>query len=211
MSPRGRWHGVDQVSMLTDAVSTDTPASNLFKRAWWAMALRGVVAIVLGIVMLTYPGLTLAAFVSLLGAYVFVDGVITLVAMAKAAHRGRSWGPYLAEGLLSIAVGIYAFARPSHALVFLVILLAVRALVVGFVEIGTGFSIKRSTGRSPWLLWMSGAASLIFGLILFGRPGAAGLALAWTVGLYAVIFGILLDAEAFRLKGVSHHERMVTT
>jgi len=51
---------------------------------------------------------------------------------------------------------------------------------------------------------------LVFGLILFGRPGAAGLALAWTVGLYAIIFGILLDAEAFRLKGVSH-ERMVTT
>jgi hypothetical protein len=138
MSPRGRWHGVDQVSMLTDAVTTDTPASNLFKRAWWAMALRGVIAIVLGIVMLTHPGLTLAVFVSLLGAYVFFDGVVTLVAMAKAAHRGRSWGPYLAEGLLSIAVGIYAFARPSHALVFLVLMLAVRAQVVGFVEIGTG-------------------------------------------------------------------------
>jgi uncharacterized membrane protein HdeD (DUF308 family) len=198
------------VSMLSDAVTGDTPASNLFKRAWWAMALRGVIAIVLGIVMLTYPGLTIAVFVSLLGAYVFFDGVITLVAMAKAAHRGRSWGPYLAEGLLSIAVGIYAFARPSHALVFLVIMLAIRALVVGFVEIGTGFSIRRTTGRSPWLLWLGGAASLLFGLILFGRPGAAGLALVWTVGLYAIVFGILLDAEAFRLKGVSH-ERMVTT
>ncbi len=207
MSPREP--RVDQVSLLSEG-EVNTPASNLFKRAWWAMALRGVAAIVLGIVMLTYPGLTLASFIAILGGYLFIDGAVTLVAMAQAAQRGRSWGPYLVEGLFSLAIGIYALLRPSSALLLLVILLAVRALVVGAIEIATGFSIRRTTGRSPWLLWLAGVASVVFGLILFGRPGVGAVALVWTVGLYAIIFGVMIDAEAFRLKDFSTR-KMVTT
>jgi uncharacterized membrane protein HdeD (DUF308 family) len=209
MSPR-REERIDQVSLIDDGGGTNTPASNLFKRAWWVIALRGVLAIVLGIVMLSYPGLTMASFVALLGGYLFFDGVGTLLAMTQAAQRGRSWGPYLVEGLLSIIVGVCALLRPSSALLFLVILFAVRALVVGAIEIATGMSIRRATGRSPWLLWIAGLASIVFGLILFGRPGVGVLALAWSAGLYAIIFGIMLDAEAFRMKGFQSR-RLVTT
>jgi uncharacterized membrane protein HdeD (DUF308 family) len=212
MSPgrqEGRGARIDQVRMI-DPDASETPAGNLFKRAWWAIALRGVVAIVLGIVMLTYPGLTLAVFVSLVGAYLFCDGIITMLTTFQAASHGRRWAPYLIEGLASVLVGIYAFARPSSALFFLVMLLAIRALVVGVVEIGTGFSIRRSTGRSPWLLWLAGAASLAFGLLLFGRPGVGVLALVWTVGLYAIVFGMMLEGEAFRLKDFTS-QRLVTT
>ena len=209
MSPR-REERVDQVALIDDTGTSSTPATNLFKRAWWAIALRGGLAILLGIVMLAYPGLTMATFVTLLGGYVFLDGVVTLLAMTTAAQRGRSWGPYLVEGLLSIVVGICAFMRPASALLFLVILFAVRALVVGAIEITTGLSIRRATGRSPWLLWLAGVASLAFGLLLFGRPGVGVLALVWTAGLYAIIFGVMLDAEAFRLKGFNAR-RLVTT
>jgi uncharacterized membrane protein HdeD (DUF308 family) len=175
-------------------------AGNLFKRAWWAMALRGLFAILLGIAIISSPGRSLRVFISMLGIYLFLDGLFTLAATFSAAQRGRSWWPYLLEGALSVGAGILAFTRPASALLFVVLLLAVRAIVVGAVELGTGFSVRKETGASPWLLWLGGIVSVAFGVMLFARPGIGAFALIWTVGVYAVIFGILMDVEAFRLK-----------
>ena len=169
MSP-SREPRVDQVSLLSEG-EVNTPASNLFKRAWWAMALRGVAAIVLGIVMLTYP-LTLSTFISILGGYLFIDGAVTLVAMAQAAQRGRSWGPYWSRGSSASDRHLRAHAT-FPALLLLVILLAVRALVVGgdrdrhrLLDPPVHRPLALAALAEP------APASLVFGLILFGRPGA---------------------------------------
>ncbi len=192
------------------ARSTDdlalTGADALLRRSWWAIAVRGGLAILLGIFMLTRPVMTLSVFVAILGAYLFFDGVFTLVAAFHSSRRGRSWWPYVLEGLLSVVVGLWAFTRPTSMMLLLLILIAVRAIVVGLVEIGTGVSVKRTTGTSTWLLWMGGLASVVFGVMLLRSP-AFGLALVWMVGFYAIIFGVLMDAEAFHFfKGErSHH------
>jgi uncharacterized membrane protein HdeD (DUF308 family) len=180
----------------------DTTAGHLFQRAWWAIAFRGLLAIVLGIVMLTWPGITLSVFIAVLGIYVFFDGLFALVATFHAAHEGRTWWPYLLEGLVSIGVGILAFARPTAVALLLLVLIAVRSIIVGVAEIGTGVSVRKATGRSTWLLWLGGLASVAFGLLLLFYPAAGLLSLVWIAGIYAIVFGILLDAEAFRLKGV---------
>jgi uncharacterized membrane protein HdeD (DUF308 family) len=177
-------------------------AGDLFRRAWWAIAFRGLLAIVLGIVMLTWPGVTLAIFIAMLGIYLFFDGIFALVATFHAAREGQSWWPYLLEGLVSIGVGILAFARPTAVAVLLLILVAVRALIVGVTEISTGVSVRRATGHSAWFMWLAGVASLIFGVLLLARPGAGILALVWIAGIYTIVFGVMLDAEAFRLRGV---------
>jgi uncharacterized membrane protein HdeD (DUF308 family) len=182
--------------------SIDSAAHDLFKRAWWAIALRGVLAIVLGIVMLTWPGITLGVFIAMLGVYLFFDGIFTMVAAFHASHEGQSWWPYLLEGLLSIGVGLLAFARPTAMALAVLVLVAIRAIVVGGVEIGTGISIRRATKTSPWLLWLSGIASILFGVLLLRSPAYGLLALVWLAGVYTIVFGILLDAEAFRLRGV---------
>jgi len=178
-------------------------AGELFKRGWWAIVLRGVCAIVLGVVMLSWPGVALAVLIAMLGVYFFLDGLFTMGAAFSAAHRGRSWGPYVLEGLPSVAIGILAFARPTSAALFVVLLIAARAIVVGALEIGTGVSVRKATGHAPWMLWLGGVASLAFGALLFARPGVGLLALVWTAGIYLIIFGIMLDGEAFRLRGAA--------
>jgi uncharacterized membrane protein HdeD (DUF308 family) len=178
----------------------DAGAGNLFRRAWWAVALRGVLAIIFGIMILTRPGTTLALLVATLGVYLFFDGLFTLVAAFRAAEHGRTWWPYLIEGLFSIAVGLLAFARPGSLLLFLVMLIAVRAIVVGAAEVGTGMSVRRTTGSSAWMLWLGGLASIVFGVLLIGNATFGLLALVWMAGIYTIVFGVLLDVEAFRLK-----------
>lgn len=173
-----------------------TGAEGLLRRSWWAIAVRGALAILLGIFMLTRPAITMSLFIAMLGAYLFFDGVFTLVAAFHSGQRGRSWWPYVIEGLLSVVVGLWAFTRPTSMMLLLLILIAARAIVVGLVEIGTGISVKRSTGASTWLLWMGGIASVAFGVMLLRSP-AFGLALVWMVGFYAIVFGVLMDAEAF--------------
>jgi uncharacterized membrane protein HdeD (DUF308 family) len=184
-----------------------TSADDLFKRAWWAIAFRGVLAIVLGILMLAWPGITLSVFVALLGVYMFFDGIFALVATFHAGQQGRSWWPYLLEGILSIGVGLLAFARPSAMALAVLILIAVRSIIVGVVEIGTGVSVRRATTTSPWLLWLGGLASIAFGVLLLVKPGPGLLALVWIAGIYMIVFGLMLDTEAFRLRSV--RERLV--
>lgn len=200
-----RPEGEDRNDLRTRNATTDTRAGQLFKRAWWAIALRGALAIILGIVILSRPGVTMAALIAVIGIYLFFDGLFTLVAAFHAAHRGRSWGPYVLEGLVSIAVGLLAFARPASAALFLVVLIAVRAIIVGLVEIGTGVSIRKTTGTSTWMLWLCGLASVAFGVILLGNPAFGMLTLVWMIGIYTIVFGVMLDGEAFHMLGAQRH------
>lgn len=178
--------------------------ADLFHRAWWAMALRGLAAIVLGVVIISRPGATLRVLLAMVGLYVFVDGVLTLVTAFHAARERRSWWPYVLEGVLSVGIGLYVLARPATAAFMLLILIAARAIVVGVVEIGTGLAVRRTTGSSAWMLWLGGLASVAFGLLLFASPGFGTLTLIWMIGVYTIAFGLMLDADAFRLRGLRH-------
>jgi uncharacterized membrane protein HdeD (DUF308 family) len=182
--------------------AAEASADDLFKRAWWAVALRGLLAIVLGIMILTWPQMTIAVFVAMLGVYLFFDGVFALTAAFTAAARSKTWWPYMLEGLISIGVGILAFARPPTFLKVIIVLIALRSVIVGIAELWTGAAVRRTTGVAPWMLWLGGIASLAFGVLLFARPTSGMFALVWVAGVYAIVFGVLLDGEAFRLRGV---------
>ena len=186
-------------------------AGNLFRRAWWAIALRGLAAIVLGIIILSSPRPTFSLLIALLGIYVFVDGIFSLVATFHAGAQGQSWWPYLLEGLLSIGVGLLAFARPGTAGFVLLVLVAVRSIVVGAAEIATGVEVRRSLGTWTVMLWLGGLVSIVFGVLLLARPAIGVFALMWVIGVYALVFGVLLDTEAFRLRGFVRHHRLQET
>jgi uncharacterized membrane protein HdeD (DUF308 family) len=171
-------------------------AARVMKRSAWGIALRGLLAIVLGIVALTRPAMTLSAFVSMLAIYLMGDGLVTLFSTYHAASRGRAWWPYLLEGLLSLGVGLFGLLRPSGLAMLVLVLVAVRAIIVGVVEIGTGISVRRAAGTSGWLLGFGGVASVAFGLLILGRPSVGLLALVWAFSIYAIAFGVLLDGAA---------------
>ena len=165
---------------------------------WWALALRGVVAILFALIAFFWPAITATALVLLFGAYALLDGIFALVAALRAAqHHGRSGG-LLLEGVLNIVIAIIVFAWPGPALVALIYLIAIWAIVTGVALVAAGMALIRLSGE--WLLVVSGALSILLGLMLFVQPAVGVVALSWWLGIYALLFGIMLLSVAFRIR-----------
>ncbi|HVY36982.1 MAG TPA: DUF308 domain-containing protein [Polyangia bacterium] len=184
--------------MSSQRDESNGPAAIMFRRGWWAMALRGVVGIVLGIMVLTRPAMGLKVFVTFVALYLTCDGVLTLASAFQAHANEKKWWPYLMEGLFSLAVGVLGLMHPGGMVTVVVALFAIRALLVGIVEIGTGVSVHRVSGGAGWLIGLGGVASVAFGMLLLARPGVVLLAGAWIFALYAIAFGLFLDGEAIQ-------------
>ena len=171
-------------------------------RHWWAVGLRGLAAIVFGILAFIWPGITLSVLVLFFGAYAIVDGVLALYSAFRS--RGEHvWGP-LVEGLLGIATGLIAFFWPGLTGFALLIVIAVWAILTGVLEVYAAIRLRRVI-RNEWALILSGVLSVIFGVLLVAQPGAGALAVVWLIGLYAILFGITMLALAWRLRGMSEH------
>ncbi len=165
---------------------------------WWALALRGVAAIVFALIAFFWPGITATALIFLFGAYALVDGVFALVAGLRAARmHGRS-GHLLLEGILNILIGLVIFIWPAPALVAFVFLIALWAVVTGVVLIAAGIALIRHSGE--WLLVPAGVLSILLGIVLFVQPATGVVALSWWFGVYALLFGIALITAAFRIR-----------
>jgi uncharacterized membrane protein HdeD (DUF308 family) len=175
-----------------------TAMSALLARNWWAVALRGVFAILFGIVALLLTGPTIAALVLLFSAYMLADGIMAIVSGVRAARHGERWGFFILEGIVDIAAGVIAFLWPGITLLALVALVAAWAIVSGGFEIGSAFRLKQTHGR--WLLALGGILSVIFGVLVALAPIAGAIVLTWWLGAYALVFGILLLGLAFRLR-----------
>ena len=165
---------------------------------WWALALRGVFAILFGIIAIVWPGLTAAVLVLLFGAYALLDGIFALVAgLRAAAHHGRS-SALLVEGILNILIAIIVFLWPGAALVALIYLIALWAIISGVALIAAGMALVRLAGEI--LLIVAGILSILLGAVLFISPAAGVIALSWWFGIYALLFGIALVSAAFRIR-----------
>jgi uncharacterized membrane protein HdeD (DUF308 family) len=166
---------------------------------WWALAIRGVAAIIFGVLAFVWPGITLTALVLLFGAYAITDGIFAIIAAVNASGKARRWWLLLLEGILSIVAGVLTFILPGITALFLLYLIAFWAIVTGVFAIGTAIRLRKEiTGE--WLMALSGVASVLFGFLLLLFPGAGALALIWWIGAYAVVFGALLLGLAFRLR-----------
>jgi uncharacterized membrane protein HdeD (DUF308 family) len=170
-------------------------------RNWWALALRGLFAVLFGLAVFIWPGLTLLALVALFAAYALVDGVFSLVAAVRAAGRQARWWPLLLEGVLGIAAGVVTFLWPNITALALLYLIAAWAIVTGVFEIVAAVRLRREI-EGELLLGLAGLASVIFGILLILFPGAGALAVLWLIGAYAIGFGILLIFLGFRLRGM---------
>ena len=175
----------------------------VLSRNWWAIALRGVAAIIFGLLTFVMPGITLAVLVLLFGAYAIVDGIFTLVAVARgqAVARAEPRWVLVLEGVVSIAAGLVAFLWPGLTALALVYLIAAWAIVTGVLEIVAAVRLRRQIDNE-WWLGLSGALSVVFGVLLMAAPGAGALAMVFWIGAYAILFGALLVGLAFRLRSV---------
>ena len=168
-------------------------------RNWWALALRGLVAVLFGLLAFVWPGLTVAMLVLLFGAYVLVDGVFAIAAAVKAPAGYDRWWVLLLEGIVGVIIGVLTFVWPAMTALVLLYFIAAWAIITGVLEITAAIRLRKSIGNE-WLLVLSGVLSILFGLALMLMPGAGALAVVWLIGSYAVIFGVLLVALSFRLR-----------
>jgi uncharacterized membrane protein HdeD (DUF308 family) len=171
---------------------------------WWAIALRGALGVLFGIITFISPGISLTALVLLFGAYAFVDGIFALVAAVR-RHGGKRWWLLLLQGIAGIGAGLITLFWPAITALALLAVVAAWALVTGGFEIAAAIRLRKAiTGE--WLLALSGIASVVLGVLLMLFPGPGTLALVLWIGAYAFVSGVLLIALGIRLRswGKSH-------
>lgn len=166
---------------------------------WWMFVLRGIAAILFGVLAMLWPGSALAALVLLFGAYLLVDGVFTAIAALRNQGQRERWWVLLLEGLAGIAAGVLTFVWPNITELVLLALIAAWAIVTGILEIAAAIRLRKEI-EGEWLLGLSGAASALFGLLIVFQPAAGALAVIWIIAAYAIAFGILLVALGLRLR-----------
>jgi uncharacterized membrane protein HdeD (DUF308 family) len=166
---------------------------------WRALALRGIVALIFGLVVLFWPGLVLTALALLFGIYAAVDGAITFVPALRFQERGARRTLPLAEGAVGIVAGLVAILWPGLTSSGLVYVIAGWALVTGVLKILTAI-LLRAEVENGWLLAGSGALSVLFGTILVILAGSDVPFLAPFIGGFAVVVGLALVVFAFRLR-----------
>lgn len=166
---------------------------------WWALVLRGIAAILLAIVTFAMPGITLAVLGTIFGIYALIDGVLAIVSTIKAVQGHRRWGAFLAEGILGILLGLYLMLFPLAAAAIFVTVLAIWAVITGILEIAAAFRLRRHM-QGELLLILTGALSILVGIILFARPLESAVFFAYVLAGYGLIFGILLITLGFRIR-----------
>jgi len=169
------------------------------KRNWGWIVVRGVAAVIFGVLAFVGPAMTLTVLVLLWGAYALADGVLAFLAAFRIHDRGKPFWALLIVGLLGIVAGIVTFVWPGMTALVLLAFIAAWALVIGIFQVVAAIRLRKVI-ENEWLLALSGVLSVIFGALMFWSPGAGALAVVWIIGLYAILFGVLLIALGFRLK-----------
>lgn len=166
-------------------------------RNWWLVALRGAAAVVFGLLALLWPGLTLVALAVAFGVYALVDAGAVGYAALRAERGTRA--PLIVQSVLTLIVGLVALLWPLAAVVALVFVVGAWAVITGVGEIITAVRLRAQIS-SEWLLIFVGALSVIFGLLLWFWPLEGAQALVFVVGIYAIVFGVVLAVAGLRLR-----------
>lgn len=168
---------------------------DVLARSWWLLALRGLVGLIVGVLLLVWPIVSLGALVLAFGVWAFADG---LVALAAAISGRRGWDAAL-EGVFGVLIGVLTFVRPGATGVALYLLIAAWSVLTGLLRLVAAVRLRREIQGEFWL-GLSGLTSIAFGVLMVALPAAGVLALSWVIGVYAMVMGALLIALSLRVR-----------
>jgi uncharacterized membrane protein HdeD (DUF308 family) len=175
------------------------PMLHALARNWWLLLLRGLAAVGFGVLAIIWPGVTVLWMLLIYGIYAIADGVLAIVTAIKGGSAApRAW--LVITGLAGIAAGVLTFAWPGVTALVLLFFIAGWAIVTGVMQIVAAIRLRKEI-EGEWLLVAGGALSVIFGIVLFARPGEGAIALAFVIGAFAIAYGVLLVWFALRLRG----------
>jgi len=170
-----------------------------YRKYWWVYLLRGIFAVIFGILALWMPGPTFATLVIFFGAFMLVDGIFSTIAAFEAKGTVKGWGWLLFFGIIGILVGILTLINPFAAMPALIFLFAFWALMTGILEIAAAIRLRKQIKGEGWFIF-AGIVTIIFAVLIMLNPLAGVIAISTFFGIYALVFGILNISLAIRLK-----------
>jgi uncharacterized membrane protein HdeD (DUF308 family) len=166
---------------------------------WWVMLLRGLLAIVFGVTAILWPGLTLFWLILVFGIYVIVDGVLEIWSGIQNRNRHDRWWTEILIGLVGIVAGFLVIVLPDVTAMVLIYFIAAWMIISGVMGIIYAIRVRNEISNE-WFIIVSGVLSVIVGLYFLAFPGDGALSLVWVIGIYAILFGAMLVAFAFRAR-----------
>jgi len=184
--------------------TVESRIATVLSRGWWGLLLRGLAAIAFGILTFFRPGISLATLVLLFGIYAMADGIIGVWTAIAGRKNQEYWWVLFLGGLLGIGIGLLTFTAPGLTALGLLFYIATWAIARGVLEIVAAIRLRKEI-RGEWLLILGGLASVVFGALLMARPGAGALTLLWLIAGYAIVYGIVLEVLAFKVRSFAHN------
>ena len=185
-----------QTSGLAGAIGADARA--LCKRTWWVFLIGGLASLLFGVVAFAKPGIALLVLSMFFAAAILVDGAFSIVGSIQNREKD-GWWVMLLIGILGVGVGGYALMNPPISMLAFVYLVALQAILLGVFLVMLGYRVRLATSRE-WLLYVTGALSILFGILVLARPGAGSLTIVYMIAAWAIIIGALKLAFAFRIR-----------
>jgi uncharacterized membrane protein HdeD (DUF308 family) len=173
-------------------------AMALCKRTWWVFLIGGLASVLFGILAFVNPGIALFVLAMFFAAAILVDGAFNVVGSISNREKD-GWWLMLLIGLLGVGVGGYALLNPPVSMLAFVYLVALQAILLGVILLTLGYKVRKATTRE-WILYLTGALSLLFGILVVARPGAGSLTIVYMIASWAIVIGALKLAFAFRVR-----------
>jgi len=172
---------------------------------WWSYLLRGILALLFGIILLVWPTATLYVVIILFGIYALVEGLFAIGYSIARASRGDKFFALLMLGIIGVLVGAIVLARPGVSSLALVWVIAFWALLRGIMFIVSAFEMTGSAG-ARWLIGLVGVLAIIVGILLFAHPVAGIWTISLVIGIYALLAGIILIITSFPVRSLQKKE-----
>lgn len=164
-----------------------------------ALLWRGIICIVFGFLTLLWPGITLAVFLAFFGAFILLDGIVGMVTAIRRVKEDNDWWWLLLQAFIGILLGAVTLFAPFVTAVVLIYYIAGWLLFIGLLEIVIAIRLKRRITGEIWYI-AGGLLSILTSIVLIGAPLRGAISIAWLVGAYAILFGILLIGASYRIK-----------
>ncbi|HQR42985.1 MAG TPA: HdeD family acid-resistance protein [Gemmatales bacterium] len=170
-----------------------------FTERWWVFLVRGLLALLFGILCFVQPGLSLATLVMMFGIFALADGIVGVFIAVVGRKEIEDWWVLLLWGLIGIASGVLTFTAPDITALVLLFYIAIWAMVSGVLQIALAVRLRKEIEGELFLI-LAGALSIVFGIVLIARPGEGAVAVAWLIGTFAIVYGITMTSLSLRLR-----------
>ncbi len=179
-------------------VITVVERTALEKQLWGLAIAQGVLAILFGVLALFWPDLTVTLLIVFFGIFVLIWGVVGIISSLSTIESNKFWWIELAFAVLALGLAVFVLRNPTEAAKIFVFFIGITFLVRGVVDLVEGLFDRVITSGNRLFHVIVGVIGVLAGIITLSYPVSAGLAVLWIIGLYAVLYGSVLIAFAFR-------------